>query len=396
VLSIAELEIEAAAFLDSHLVKKPTEQIEWGTGPDDVSLFWEVDAETERAHVDDARRWQRTKFDAGFGWLHGPTEYGGRGLTLDHHRAFDALESHYQLPGHSPFGIGLGMVAPTILVHGTAALRERYLRALWRADVIACQLFSEPTAGSDLAGVAMRAVRDGDTWVLSGQKVWTSNAQYSDIGEVIARTNPDAPRHRGLSAFVVDMHAPGVEVRPLRQMTGGATFNEVFFDDVRVPSENLLGEVDQGWSVALTTLMNERASIGSGGPIDVVSFERLRQMAQHFDAASDPVLRDELMRVYVGLEVAAIAGQRAAASARSGHTPGPEMSMHKLALTQNLTAIAEWAAKVLGPRLLADGGEWGTFAWSDYVCGTPGMRIAGGSDEVLRNILGERVLGLPK
>ena len=162
------------------------------------------------------------------------------------------------------YGIGLGMVAPTILAHATDEVKERYLRSLWRGDIVACQLFSEPGAGSDLAGLQTRAVRDGDEWIVTGQKVWTSGAHLSDIGEIICRTDPDAPKHKGLTGFVVDMHAAGVEVRPLRQMTGGASFNEVFFTEVRVPDSHRLGDVNGGWTVALTTLMNERAAIGGG------------------------------------------------------------------------------------------------------------------------------------
>jgi alkylation response protein AidB-like acyl-CoA dehydrogenase len=204
-------------------------------------------------------------FDAGFGWLSGPEEYGGRALSTEHERAFAEIESHYRFPAQTSFGIGLGMIAPTILAHATPEVRDRYLRAVERGDIVACQLFSEPIAGSDLAGIQTRAVRDGDEWIINGQKVWTSGAQYSDIGEIITRTSPDKPKHRGMTMFLIDMHAPGVEVRPLRQITGGASFNEVFLTDVRVPDTHRLGDVDGGWSVALTTLMNERASIGGSG-----------------------------------------------------------------------------------------------------------------------------------
>ncbi|MGN6695733.1 MAG: acyl-CoA dehydrogenase family protein, partial [Aquihabitans sp.] len=260
-------------------------------------------------------------------------------------------------------------------------------------------LFSEPGAGSDLAGLTTKAERDGDEWIISGQKVWTSGAHYSDIGEIICRTDPDLPKHKGLTGFVVDMHAPGVTVRPLRQMTGGAAFNEVFFDEVRVPDDHRLGDVNQGWTVALTTLMNERASIGGGGGgggMGLASASRLIQMMEHFGVAGDAVLRDELARLYTGFQVAKFTNQRAAEQLKKTGIPGPELSLGKLMLTNNLTATAEFVAKVLGPRLIADSGEWGTYAWSTFVCGTPGMRIAGGSDETLRNIISERVLGLPK
>jgi acyl-CoA dehydrogenase len=270
---------------------------------------------------------------------------------------------------------------------------------MWRGDMIWCQLFSEPGAGSDLAGLQSRADRDGDEWILNGQKVWTSGAHYSDLGEIICRTDPDMPKHKGLTGFVVDMHAPGVEVRPLRQMTGGAAFNEVFFTDVRVHDSHRLGDVNGGWNVALTTLMNERMSIGAGGGgggLGMASGTRLIEMVRHFGLADDGVTRQELARLYTNFQVAKYSNQRALDKIKAGQLPGPEMSVAKLALTNNLRATAEFVAHVLGPRVQADTGEWGTFAWSRFICGEPGMHIAGGSDQVLRNIVSERVLGLPK
>jgi acyl-CoA dehydrogenase len=264
---------------------------------------------------------------------------------------------------------------------------------------VACQLFSEPGAGSDLAGLQTRAERDGDEWIVNGQKVWTSGAQYSDIGEIICRTDPDKPKHKGLTGFVVDMHAPGVEVRPLRQMTGGASFNEVFFTDVRVPDDHRLGDVNEGWTVALTTLMNERASIGAGsagGGLGIASSTRLIEMLRHFGLDQDPVYRQELMKLHVAFSVAKYNNQRAMDKIKSGQLPGPEMSIAKLSLTQNMWQTAQFVSRVLGARITADTGEWGTFSWEQFLLGVPGMRIAGGSDEVMRNIVAERVLGLPK
>jgi alkylation response protein AidB-like acyl-CoA dehydrogenase len=197
--------------------------------------------------------------------------------------------------------------------------------------------------------------------------------------------------------FVVDMHAPGVEVRPLRQMTGGASFNEVFFDEVRIPDSHRLGDVDGGWSVALTTLMNERAAIGGGGAgVGVVSFARLAAMTKHFGRADDPVTRQALADVYVRQQVHRLTSLRGMARIRAGQLPGPEMSIGKLALTTNMTRIGDLLTSVLGPMLVADSGEWGTYAWTELVLGVPGMRVAGGTDEIMRNIIGERVLGLPK
>ena len=397
--TLEEFRGEVLAFLDAHAERKPEEtKFVWGEGDDDVAMFEEVDPEEERRQLEAAKAWRASRYDAGLGYLTGPKEYGGRELPASYERLYVTLESKYAVPRQSFFGIGLGMVAPTIKDHARPEIAERYLPQMYRADIVGCQLFSEPGAGSDLAGLQTRAERDGEEWILNGQKVWTSGAQYSDIGEIICRTDPDQPKHKGLTGFVVDMHAPGVEVRPLRQMTGGASFNEVFFNDVRVPDDHRLGDVNQGWTVALTTLMNERASIGGGGGIGagVANVTRLAEMLRQFGGIDDPVLRDELMQVYTGFQVAKLTSQRAMDKVKAGQLPGPEMSIGKLALTQNLTRTGELVAKILGARMTADTGEWGSYAWSKFVLGTPGMRIAGGSDEVMRNIVGERVLGLPK
>ena len=399
-LSIDEFRAEATAFLDTNAEPRDTDQrFVWGEGDDDLALFEEVDPEAEQRQLAEAKAWRAKRFDAGFGYISGPVQYGGRELPAAYDRAYAQLEAKYAIPDQSFFGIGLGMVAPTILAHATDVVKEAYLAKMYRGDLVGAQLFSEPGAGSDLAGLQTKAVRDGDEWILTGQKVWTSGAQYSDIGEVICRTDADLPKHKGLTGFVVDMHAPGVEVVPLRQMTGGASFNEVFFNEVRVPDDHRLGDVNQGWSVALTTLMNERASIGAGGGgggLGLANSVRLAEMLRHFGLDQDPVHRQALADLYIKFQVAKFTNQRALDKIKAGQAPGPEMSIAKMALTQNLTQTADFVAGVLGPRLIADTGEWGTYAWSQFVLGTPGMRIAGGTDEVLRNIVGERVLGLPK
>jgi acyl-CoA dehydrogenase len=391
-----EFVADALEFLQRHAHPKVEVKSGWGEGSDRVNLLSEKTPDEERAEVEAAKAWRRTAFDAGFAWITGPPEYGGRGLPASYERQYQALEGAFDVPSQSAFGIGLGMVAPTILAHATQGVREAYLRKLWRGDIVACQLFSEPVAGSDLAGLQTRAVLDGDEWVINGQKVWTSGAQYSDIGEIICRTDPDAPKHKGLTGFVVDMHAPGIEVRPLRQMTGGASFNEVFFTDVRVPDDHRLGDVNHGWTVALTTLMNERASIGGGGGGGQVSTARLTELIRHMGRDKDPIVRQRLADVYINAKVSSYTSQRALDRLKAGEAPGPEMSIAKLALTLNMRRISDLISLVLGPKLIADNGEWGTFAWSELVVGMPGMRIAGGTDEIMRNIVGERVLGLPK
>ena len=398
-ISIDDFRTEALGFLEANAQRRGTvAEFEWGEGNDDVGLFEERDHESELVEIAAARAWRATRFDNGFGWIRGPEAFGGRELSAAHERAYQSVESQFLTPPLTIFGISLGMVAPTILAHGTPEVQEAYLRNLYRGDMIACQLFSEPGAGSDLAGLQTKAERDGDEWILNGQKVWTSAAQHSDIGEIICRTDPDQPKHRGLTGFVVDMRAPGVEIRPLRQMTGGASFNEVFFTDVRVPDSHRLGDVNGGWTVALTTLMNERASIGAGGGLGMglLSPQRLRVMLDHFDARDDLVIRNEVAQIYTQFQVAKWNGQRAIDKIKAGGLPGPEMSTAKLALTNNLMRYSELMAKVLGPRMTADTGEWGTYAWSKLLLGVPGMRVAGGTDEVMRNIVAERVLGLPK
>jgi acyl-CoA dehydrogenase len=399
-ITLEAFEREATEFLDANAERRrETGPFVWGEGDDRVAIFEEVDPEVERKALAAAKAWRARRYDAGLGWISGPRAYGGRELPVAYERAYAALESKYDIPDQSFFGIGFGMIAPTILAHAIDPVKDRYLPAMYRGDIVACQLFSEPAAGSDLASLRTRAERDGDEWIVTGQKVWTSGAHYSDIGEIVCRSDPDLPKHKGLTAFVVDMHAPGVEVRGLRQMTGGESFNEVFFNEVRVPDSHRLGDVNGGWTVALTTLMNERMAIGSGSTgagSGLGNLTRLLAMVRHFDVADDPIVRQDLARVYTGIQVARLTNQRATERLKKGELPGPELSTAKLSLTNNLRAVGEFATRVVGPRLVADTGEWGTYAWGQLVLGVPGMRVAGGTDEVMKNIISERVLGLPK
>ena len=398
VISEQDFASEATRFLEANASPRVEISSGWGEGSDEVSILPEKNASEELVELEAARVWARTRFDAGFGWITGPAELGGRALPRSYQRLYDGLEAKFDTPLMAVYGIGLGMVAPTILAHATEPVRERYLPQMYRGDIVACQLFSEPGAGSDLASVQARATRDGDEWIVSGQKVWTSGAHLSDIGEIVCRTDPDLPKHKGLTAFVVDMHAQGVETRPLRQMTGGASFNEVFFTEVRIPDSHRLGDVNGGWSVALTTLMNERAAIG-GGQISgsgQTGTERLIELVRHEGRATDPLVRQQLADIYIAGRVANYTNLRAMAKIAAGGLPGPEMSIAKMSLTANMRRASALVSSVLGPKLVADSGEWGTYAWSRYVLGVPGMRIAGGTDEVLRNIVSERVLGMPK
>jgi acyl-CoA dehydrogenase len=394
--TLEQFQADALAFLEANAPRKEAEKkFVWGEGADKVAMFEEKDRQSEKLDVAEACAWRRKKFDAGFGYIFGSEQYGGRGLPVAYSRAYDALEANYEIPNQSCFTIGLGMVAPTIVAHGSDIARDLYVRKMYRGDIVGCQLFSEPGAGSDLANLSTKAERDGDEWIITGQKVWTSGAHYSDIGEIIARTDFDMPKHKGLTGFIVDMHAPGVEIRPLRQMTGGASFNEVFFTEVRVRDDHRLGDINNGWNVALTTLMNERAAIGAGGGGGGM-FTRVIEMVKFYELDKDPVVRDELAKIIIHNKVAGYNNQRAMDKIKSGQMPGPEMSMAKLAGTANMMRLGDFVSMVLGPKLIADSGEWGTFAWNQLILGTPGGRIAGGSDEVMRNIVAERVLGMPK
>ncbi len=386
----------AREFLEANAtrLKKPAGPARFGVGDDSVEVFPTLVEADERARLERFSAWQQLKFDAGFAAITWPEEHGGRGLPGRYEQAFRSEEAVFDTPEPTElFAATMGLIAPTISVHGSDELRQRYIRRLLRTDIFACQLFSEPGAGSDLASVACRAEKQLDEWVLNGQKVWTSGAQFAAIGEAICRTDPDAPKHQGITAFIVPMDAPGVEVRPIRQMTGGSSFNEVFLNDVRIPDANRLGAEGDGWKVALTTLGFERASSQHATPGG--SFRRLVDLARHLGCTDDPIVRQELARVYIGNQLIKYTGLRVQAAMRNRQAPGAEGSIRKLLWTDNLTRTGELAARLLGPRITADTGEWGTYAWSAHLLGAPGYHIAGGSDEVQRNIIGERLLGLP-
>ncbi len=396
-ISLETFRTRARAFLENNAAHREEAEFEWGHGDDRVSLIPESTLEEDLKELAEARAWSQKVFDAGFGWITGPPEFGGGGLDREYERCWYFEQRNFDTPSQTIFGIGLGMVAPTILTHGTKDMKVKYLKAMHRGDIVGCQLFSEPGAGSDLAGLQTRAVRDGDDWIVNGQKVWTSFAHLSDIGEIICRTDPDLPKHKGLTGFIVDMKSPGIEVRPLRQMTGGSSFNEVFFTDVRIPDSNRLGEINGGWSVALTTLMNERAAIGGGGGgTGSMETDRLIELVRQMGKKDDAVIRQQLAQVIINSRVSSFNNLRGMAKVEAGQAPGPEMSIAKMALTRNLLLLCELVSNVLGPSIVADTGRWGTYSWGELVLGVPGLRVAGGTDEVLRNIVGERVLGLPK
>jgi len=402
--AIEEFSSEVRAFLDANAQRRPDpgQAVKWGAGEDRITYFSTDPPDVDKANVDRARQWQRTRFDAGFGWITGPPEFGGRGLTSAHDLVYDAIEAEYDVPDTGVLAvIGLGMIGPTILAHAQPHIKQKYLPAIYSGQVIVCQLFSEPGAGSDLASLSTRAVRDEGTggWVLNGQKVWTSIAQHADIGMVLCRTNPGQPKHKGITAFIVDMTAPGVEVRPLRQMTGGADFNEVFLTDVLVPGDRLLGNIDDGWRVALTTLMNERVTVGGegAGPAGrVLSLPFLTALLRENGRLDDPAARRQLAALHADMTATEYLNRQAARRLRAGEQPGPEASVSKLMYGQNLTRGTHFAAEVVGTALIADTGAWGAFSWNELLLSTPALRILGGTEEIMKNILAERVLGLLK
>jgi alkylation response protein AidB-like acyl-CoA dehydrogenase len=347
-----------------------------------------------------SRAWQAKKYDAGWAGITWPKEFGGRGGTPIQQIIWNQEAAAYDAPD-GVFGIGIGMGGPTVMSHGSEELKAKLLPRLLRGDDIWCQLFSEPGAGSDVSASRTRAVREGDEWVINGQKVWTSGAHYSKWGMLLARSDFDAPKHKGLTYFMLDMTSPGVEVRPLKQMTGGANFNEVFFTDVRIPDANRVDAVGNGWRVALTTLMNERMSIGAGGSGGAREVDKLIDLAKKHNlngrpAIEDPVIRQELMQLYMWTEGLRFTGYKSLTALSKGQIPGPEGSIGKLAMARLGTRAADLALAIMGgDGMLHRKDAEGAGAWQLSLLGNPAMRIAGGSDEIQRNIIGERVLGLP-
>jgi alkylation response protein AidB-like acyl-CoA dehydrogenase len=350
-----------------------------------------VDAANAEAEL---RRTQRVLFEAGLVGVTWPREYGGQGGTLVQQAIVQQELARAGVPtliNH----IGLGMCGPTVVAHGSDEQKQRYLTRLLRADDVWCQLFSEPASGSDLAALRTTAVRDGEDWVVNGQKVWTTLAHVADRGILLARTDPGRPKHAGLTMFVVDVHAPGVTVRPLRQMIGSPGFNEVFFDDVRIPDGERLGEPGEGWRVALTTLMNERVAIGGAGSDLGVPVERLVAHARERLPRLEPDRQVLARQAVVAALATRYTGYRRFTVLSQGGLPGPEASAGKLAGTAAAKLVADAGVRLLGDDAVYAAAADGDGTWQRSQGFLPGLAIAGGTDQVLRNILGERVLGLP-
>jgi alkylation response protein AidB-like acyl-CoA dehydrogenase len=387
-----EFVVAAREWLSS--IADPLTSRTWGEGSDSVAVFENWTAEQEREETDRIRAYEQAKFDAGWGALNWPVEDGGRDLPMSYVLAFRREEDTFDVPRRTEmFSVTQQLVAPAVAQWGTSEQRDRYLRAMLRTDVIACQLFSETEAGSDLAAVRTRATRTEDGWVLSGHKIWTSGARVADIGVAVCRTDPTTSKHAGLTVFLVPMHAPGVTVRPIRQITGGASFNEVYLDDVVVGDAQRLGPVGDGWKVALTVLAAERLDSGTLG---LANADRAVELARHLGRPLTELERDTVADLVTQSFVQRLTGMRVAAALVAGADPGPEASMGKLLATSTMARTSEVARTLLGSDLTVDSGAWGRWAWTDQVLGAPGYRIAGGTDEIQHNIIAERVLGMPR
>jgi alkylation response protein AidB-like acyl-CoA dehydrogenase len=337
------------------------------------------------------RAWQRKLAEAGYVGITWPKEYGGQGLGPLEQVISNQEINRAGVPGIID-GIGVGMLGPTIIAHGTEEQKQRYLAPMLHADEVWCQLFSEPAAGSDLAGIQSRAVQQDDgSWKLNGQKVWTTNAQFASYGLLLARTDPDVPKHKGLTMFIVPMDAEGVTVRGLRQITGDAEFNEVFFDDVMLDEELVVGPVNGGWGTALTTLMFERLTLGGGSEGMGYRADRFaRALAADGAAAADPEVRHRFGELATDLLALRFTGYRILTALQRGQIPGPEAGMGKVTVVNAAIAAGDLIADVLGPDALDEDDEW-----SYLISFLPGLKSAGGTEEILRNTVGERVLGLP-
>ena len=383
----ASFRAKADTFLKAHLVIKSREQ---------ETLQKRL---TESEYMGAAKAYQKAKAQAGFAGITWPKDQGGQGLSPIFSVIFGQEESKFDAPS-APFTIGLGMCVPTVIAFASAEQKARHVGPALCGEEIWCQLFSEPSAGSDVAGLKTKAVRDGEDWILNGQKVWTSGAHYSDWGIVLVRTNQDKAKHKGLSMFFVDMKSPGIDIRPIHQMSGGSNFNEVYFTDVRVPNNQLLGGEGNGWSVALVTLMNERLAVGgSPGPDYKEIFDWAHTIPGNEGGtlAQDVSFRQKLADWVVRAEGYKLAKFRTMTALSKGETPGPESSIGKIITANQLQDISNTAIESMdhfgiitdNAHASNDGIYQQSFMWA------AGLRIAGGTDEILKNIIAERILGLP-
>jgi alkylation response protein AidB-like acyl-CoA dehydrogenase len=363
-------------------------------GPPDLAVFRNLTDDQETELLDAIRAYRRARYDAGYGALTLGVEHGGAGLPASFAAVFSQLETEFAVPPSTELiSVTTGLVAPAVALYGTPELRERFVVPLLRTDVLACQLFSEPGAGSDLAAVACKAVASDDGWLLDGQKVWTSGARHADLGLLLARTDPSVPKHQGITAFLLPLNLPGVTIRPIRQMSGGTSFNEVFLDAVRLSDDYRLGAVGEGWAVATATLTFERQASGTSSRRKGGTFDDVLAFARSRGLTGDPVIRQQLADLYIRSVLKTWTSQRVARAAAAGVSPGPAGSIGKLVASDLLVRTGELAADLLGHQIL--GNDSDGFAWTEHLLGAPGYRLAGGTDQIQRNVIAERVLGLP-
>ena len=344
-----------------------------------------------------AAEWQKKKYDAGWAMIHWPKEFGGIGATPIERIIWAQEESKYNVP-KGVYEIGLGMAGPVMMEYATDEQKERYLPPMAEGKEIWCQLFSEPSAGSDVAGLRSKAVQDGENWIVNGQKVWTSGAHFSDYGILVVRHDPGLEKHKGLTFFFVDMKSPGIEVKPIKQLTGGSSFNEVYFNDVVIPDSQRLGEIGDGWKVAITTLMNERLAVGDADGVDA---SEAFELAKKHDEDGEQLIDNNAVRESIADWYCEASGLkntklRTMSALSRGDTPGPEASITKIVSANKLQAIGNFGmdSSDMSGMLMDEESDFIKFqmAWM----GAAGLRIAGGTDEILKNIIAERVLGLPQ
>lgn len=352
--------------------------------------------ESESDFLARAKAWQKLKQENGWACLNWPKAFGGRGATPMEMIIWNQEEARYNVPTQ-PFAIGLGMCGPVVMGFAGDEQRAAYLPKMASGEEIWCQLFSEPAGGSDVANLRTRAVQDGDEWVINGQKIWTSGAQYCDYGILLTRTDPSVPKHQGLTMFIVNMKAPGVEIRPIKQASGKSGFNEVYFTDVRIKDDHRLGAVGDGWKVSIVTLMNERLAVGSASGPDAKEMLALAQTLEVDDrpALENKAVRDRIATWHCEQSGLHFTKLRVQSAMSRGETPGPENSITKIVSANKLQGIGSYGMDLMdmGGILVDQDGQEDSFygAWLS----APGLRIAGGTDEILRNIIAERVLGLP-
>ncbi len=382
----AEFRAQARAFLKANAQPK-------GTGRPTLRLGGMVGEEVTRA-----KAWQAKKAAAGFAGIAWPKRFGGRELSSIFQVIYNQEEEDFTVP-RGLFEIGLGMCIPTMMAYAKPEQLERYVAPALRGEEVWCQLFSEPAGGSDLAALRTKAERDGDDWVINGQKIWTSGAHLSDFGIIVVRTDPNVPKHEGLTFFFLDMKSPGVDIRSIHQMSGTRHFNEVFFDDVRIPDSQRLGQVGQGWRVSLTTLMNERLAVGDPARPDVDDLVALSRnlILDGKPAIENQAVRERIAEWYAKAQGLKFTKFRTMTALSKGETPGPENSIHKLVNASKLQDIASYGMDLMGEAGMVQDDDlveaWGMF--QSALLSSPSARIAGGSDEILKNIIAERVLGLP-